>query len=89
MFICRLWPLALAGDEAQFWAWSKHLDWSYYSKPPLIAYCNYITQQWFGHSELSVKINAIFCGMLIGWITYLFTYKVYQSHLKPVPVSNY
>ena len=75
-------PLRLQGDEAQFWAWSKHLDWSYYSKPPLIAYCNYITQQWFGHSELSVKINAILCGMLIGWITYLFTYKVYQSHLK-------
>ncbi|MCI1779883.1 MAG: glycosyltransferase family 39 protein [Bacteroidales bacterium] len=75
-------PLRLQGDEAQYWAWTTHIDWSYYSKPPLATYLNYLSQWMFGHSELGVRINAIICGMLIGWITYLFAYKVYNSHLK-------
>ena len=31
-------PLDLAPDEAHYWDWSRHLDWSYYSKGPLVAY---------------------------------------------------
>ena len=34
-------PLARAElytDDAQYWLWSRHLDWGYYSKPPLIAW---------------------------------------------------
>lgn len=30
-------PIDLSGDEAQYWDWSRRLDWSYYSKGPLIA----------------------------------------------------
>ena len=35
-----LWkcPLDLAPDEAHYWDWSRHLDWSYYSKGPLVAW---------------------------------------------------
>ena len=25
-------------DEAQYWLWSQHLDFGYYSKPPMIAW---------------------------------------------------
>lgn len=31
-------PLELAPDEAHYWHWSRRLDWSYYSKGPLIAW---------------------------------------------------
>ena len=31
-------PIDLSGDEAQYWDWSRKLDWSYYSKGPLVAY---------------------------------------------------
>ena len=31
-------PLDLAPDEAHYWDWSRHLDSSYYSKGPLVAY---------------------------------------------------
>ena len=31
-------PLDLAPDEAHYWDWSRHLDWSYYSKGPLVAW---------------------------------------------------
>jgi hypothetical protein len=30
-------PFDLAPDEAHYWDWSRHLDWSYYSKGPLVA----------------------------------------------------
>lgn len=75
-------PLSLHGEEAQYWTWSQHLDWSYFSKPPLIAFCNDATQWLFGHSEFSVRINAVLCGMLIGWVTYLFAFRLYQSGRK-------
>jgi hypothetical protein len=75
-------PLCLQGDEAQYWTWTQHLDWSYYSKPPLIAFCNYASQWLFGHSVLAVRINAIFCGMLTGWLTFLFTFSLYKSARK-------
>ena len=28
----------LFGDEAQYWVWSKNVDFGYYSKPPLLAW---------------------------------------------------
>ena len=31
-------PLDLAPDEAHYWDWSRHPDWSYYSKGPLVAW---------------------------------------------------
>ena len=31
-------PLELYPDEAQYWLWSRTLDWGYYSKPPMIAW---------------------------------------------------
>ena len=37
-FLLRDCPLDLSGDEAHYWEWSRRLDWSYYSKGPLVAY---------------------------------------------------
>lgn len=39
----KAWLTAAAGvdlhfDEAQYWTWSRHLDWGYYSKGPLVAW---------------------------------------------------
>ncbi|MCW5559716.1 MAG: hypothetical protein KIT22_18015, partial [Verrucomicrobiae bacterium] len=31
-------PLDLAGDEAYYWEWGRHLDWGYFSKPPGIGW---------------------------------------------------
>ena len=28
----------LFGDEAQYWLWSKELDFGYFSKPPFLAW---------------------------------------------------
>ena len=31
-------PLEFGVDEAQYWLWGQHLDFGYYSKPPLIGW---------------------------------------------------
>lgn len=46
IFAVTLWRIAwlafdhtdLFVDEAQYWLWSQHLDFGYYSKPPMIAW---------------------------------------------------
>ncbi len=69
-------------EEAQYWTWSQHLDWSYYSKPPMVAYLNYFSEVLFGHSEFSVRINAIVLGFLTALVTYFFARDLFQSKKK-------
>jgi undecaprenyl-diphosphatase len=43
------WPLS--GDEAHYWEWSRRLDWSYYSKGPMVAYLIALSTRPGGHTE--------------------------------------
>lgn len=51
-------PLNLHGDEAQYWSWSRSLDWGYFSKPPLIAWVIAATTSVFGDAEWAVRLSA-------------------------------
>jgi 4-amino-4-deoxy-L-arabinose transferase-like glycosyltransferase/membrane-associated phospholipid phosphatase len=56
----RLWyigsgTIELSEDEAYQWIWSKHLDLSYYSKPPLIAYTQFLGTSLWGDTEFGVR----------------------------------
>ncbi len=51
-------PLELYPDEAQYWAWSRHLDWGYFSKPPMIAWLIAATTALFGEGEAAVRLSA-------------------------------
>jgi membrane-associated phospholipid phosphatase len=62
--------IQLSGDEAYQWIWSKHLALSYYSKPPLIAYTQFLgTSLWgdtaFGVRFFSPLIAAVMSGVLL------------------------
>lgn len=71
-----LWdcPLGLAGDEAHYWEWSRRLDWSYYSKGPLVAWIIAAGRWWLAdlslrllHNEvLAVRGPAIALSVLTG-----------------------
>ncbi|HPC16525.1 MAG TPA: glycosyltransferase family 39 protein [Candidatus Hydrogenedentes bacterium] len=50
--------LGLAGDEAQYWDWSRHLDWGYYSKPPMIAWIIALLTRIGGTSEAAIRSGA-------------------------------
>ncbi len=65
--------IQLAEDEAYQWLWSKHLALSYYSKPPLIAYTQFLgTSLWgdtaFGVRFFSPVIAAIISVVLLRFL---------------------
>src|SRR5205085_2094183 len=47
--------IELSEDEAYQWLWSKHLALSYYSKPPLIAYTQFLGTSIWGNSAFGVR----------------------------------
>ena len=49
----------LAGDEAQYWDWSRKLALGYYSKPPLIAYLIAALTHAGGHKEWAIRSGAV------------------------------
>ncbi|MDX2233969.1 MAG: glycosyltransferase family 39 protein [Hyphomonadaceae bacterium] len=51
-------PLGLHPDEAQYWAWSRTLDWGYFSKPPLVAWAIAATTALFGNEAWAVRLAA-------------------------------
>ena len=63
MTALRIWgltetPLNLHFDEAQYWAWSRTLEWGYFSKPPLVAWVIAATTSIFGDAEWAVRLGA-------------------------------
>ncbi len=47
--------IQLSEDEAYQWLWSKHLAMSYYSKPPLIAYTQFLGTLLWGDTAFGVR----------------------------------
>ena len=79
-------PLDLSPDEGHYWDWSRHPDWSYYSKGPVVAYligasCA-LTEHWTqdlpGQAMLSVRLPAVLCGCLLLLSVYVLTTLVFQ-----------
>ncbi|MGB0907655.1 MAG: ArnT family glycosyltransferase [Maricaulaceae bacterium] len=66
-----MFPLGLHGDEAQYWAWSKNLDWGYFTKPPLIAWVIASTTSVFGDAEWAVRISSPFLHSITGFVIFL------------------
>jgi len=77
-------PLDLAPDEAHYWDWSRHLDWSYYSKGPLVAWlirgsCELAgawSERATGSLAFAVRLPAVVCGSLLLVSLYLLTVQV-------------
>ncbi|MBF8261431.1 MAG: conserved membrane protein of unknown function, partial [candidate division NC10 bacterium] len=60
----HLWFIAsgrldLAPDEAHYWTWSKRLDWSYYSKGPMVAYLIALSTRLGGDTDFYVRLPAV------------------------------
>jgi 4-amino-4-deoxy-L-arabinose transferase-like glycosyltransferase len=51
-------PLELYPDEAQYWLWSRTLDFGYYSKPPMVAWTIWATTALGGDAEAWVRLGA-------------------------------
>ncbi|MCC6417106.1 MAG: glycosyltransferase family 39 protein [Gemmataceae bacterium] len=77
-------PLDLAPDEAHYWDWSRHLDWSYYSKGPVVAcliragcaLAGPFAADLTGTEALAVRLPAVLCGALLLLSVYVLTVQV-------------
>lgn len=52
----HIWPVN--GDETQYWNWSQHLAFGYYSKPPMIAWLIALSTHFFGNSILAMRLPS-------------------------------
>ena len=49
-------PIELSVDEAQYWHWSRNIDFGYFTKPPLIAWMIAFSTLVFGNEEWAVRL---------------------------------
>src|SRR6201984_1459661 len=77
LYLANHCPLDLAPDEAHYWDWSRHLDWSYYSKGPGVAWLIRAGCAAFGTGVLGVRLPAVVCGSLLLVSMYVLTVQVY------------
>jgi membrane-associated phospholipid phosphatase len=58
--------IELSEDEAYQWLWSKHPALSYYSKPPMIAYAQFLGTHLWGDSEFGVRFFSPIIAALLS-----------------------
>jgi 4-amino-4-deoxy-L-arabinose transferase-like glycosyltransferase len=73
--------IELSQDEAYQWLWSKHLALSYYSKPPLIAYTQFLGTWLWGDTELGVRFFAPVITTVLGFAMLGFFAREYNVRL--------
>jgi hypothetical protein len=87
IYLACFCPLDLVPDEAHYWDWSRNLDWSYYSKGPLIAWLIRAAIELFGplsialtgNETMAVRIPAVICGSLLLVSLYVLALQVFHS----------
>jgi 4-amino-4-deoxy-L-arabinose transferase-like glycosyltransferase len=71
----------LCSDEAEFWAWSRKLDWSYFARGPAIAWLirlgtvllGGISLKLTGSLMFAVRFPCVILGGLTAWAVYRLT----------------
>lgn len=69
----------LAGDEAQYWDWSRRLALGYYSKPPLIAYLMRLLTGAAGNKEWAIRSGAVLLSTGTLALVYALTLRIVKS----------
>jgi len=70
-------PLELYPDEAQYWLWSRTLDFGYYSKPPMIAWSIWATTHLGGDAEPWVRLSACLFQGAATFVVFLIGRRLY------------
>lgn len=86
LLLARLWflstgKLELSEDEAYQWIWSKHLALSYYSKPLMIAYTQWLGTHIWGDNEFGVRFFSPVFGALLSLVVLRFMAQTVNARL--------
>ena len=79
LFINEAGHFDLHFDEAQYWEWSQQLDWSYYSKGPLVAWLIALSTTLFGHGEWQVRLFAWLAYDVFLILLFIFARQFWRS----------
>ena len=74
-------PLELSADEAQYWLWSKELNWGYFSKPPMIAWLIHVSNNIFGDYDYSIRIFAPLIHGLNALVIFRLSQEINDNYL--------
>ncbi len=66
-------------DEAQYWAWSRELDWGYYSKPPVIAWLIRAASEICGNGEACIRAISPLMHTATTIVVFLLTRKLFDA----------
>lgn len=86
VYLGWLSPLDLSSDEAHYWDWARHLDWSYYSKGPLVAWVIHLScallgswsEAQTGSLMFAVRFPAVIFGSLLLVSLYVLTMQLFD-----------
>ncbi len=76
IFSIKITNFDLFGDEAQYWIWSKNLDFGYYSKPPLLSWLIALVVKVFGNSFFAIKMISVWTYLLSTFVIYVLSKKI-------------
>src|SRR5476651_2907672 len=74
-FYCTWLPIL--PDEAYYFQWSKHLDASYFSKGPAVAYTIAAGTDLWGDNNLGVRFFAVLLSAGTAWQIFLLARRWY------------
>lgn len=72
-------PIELYADESQYWVWSLHPDWGYFSKPPMIAWLIGLTTTLFGDSDFAVRLASPILHSITAAFLFLSARKLWDA----------
>lgn len=86
-FLLTLWrfsvltqlDVSLYVDEAQYWYWAQHLDFGYYSKPPVIALIIACTTSILGDGETATRIASILIYPFTAAVIFAIGHRLYSA----------
>lgn len=84
LYVTTLSPYGLGPDEAQYWHWSTRLEWSYLTKPPLVAWAIGASTLVFGKTLLGVKAFALLGQAVVALLGAAMAWKLADGKRKPV-----
>jgi 4-amino-4-deoxy-L-arabinose transferase-like glycosyltransferase len=68
-------------DEAYYWGWAQHLDFGYYSKPPMIALLIAMTTSVCGDGEFCIKSGALLVHPLTALLVFYIAKMLYNARV--------
>ncbi len=68
-------------DEAYYFNWAKHLDFGYYSKPPMLSLLIAFSTWLFGDGVVAIKVGAILVYPLTSIVIYFITKELFDSKI--------